>query len=291
MKEKKQVDQKASEENTKSNKVLTIIGIVICVILVPILIVNVTMIVKGLVNGDKVPTFAGFAPLIVLSDSMNPETDPAFAALYPRDMTYTPEKPDDSLRVEGPKVELNITDNRNVIEISIDGVKSTFKKICTGDLIIVRTTKAEDIKVGDVISFFDPESRSGTSVVTHRVVALEYNAATGELLSFRTHGDRNDTGDLVSIPKENLVGRYIGITLPGIGNVAMFLQSTPGLILCIAVPIVLLVTVEIVRGRKGSKKKKKDTDALLKELEELRKLKEQADKADSSQTPPSNDAQ
>ena len=53
-------------------------------------------------------------------------------------------------------------------------------------------------------------------------------------------------------------------------------MSTPGLFLCIAVPIVLLVGYEIIRRRKTDTEKKKDTDALLKELEELRALKEKA---------------
>ena len=64
----------------------------------------------------------------------------------------------------------------------------------------------------------------------------------------------------------------------------MFLQSTPGLILCIAVPIVLLVGYESLRRRKYDSTKKKDTDALLKELEELRKLKEQKEALEQQST-------
>ena len=57
----------------KKQKTLTIIGIVLCVILVPILIVNCTLIIKSFINKDEVPDFAGVVPLIVLSDSMYPE--------------------------------------------------------------------------------------------------------------------------------------------------------------------------------------------------------------------------
>ena len=39
----------------KGHRTLTIIGIVLCVILVPILIVNCTLIVKSYVNKDEVP--------------------------------------------------------------------------------------------------------------------------------------------------------------------------------------------------------------------------------------------
>ena len=54
----------------KRDKVFTIIGIVLCVILVPMLIINLTMIVKSYVNKDEVPGFMGVTPLIVLTDSM-----------------------------------------------------------------------------------------------------------------------------------------------------------------------------------------------------------------------------
>ena len=57
----------------KKQKTLTIIGIVLCVILVPILIVNCTLIIKSFINKDEVPDFAGIVPLIVLSDSMYPD--------------------------------------------------------------------------------------------------------------------------------------------------------------------------------------------------------------------------
>ena len=69
-------NEQPTEQNKvvdKKQKTLTIIGIVICVILVPILIVNCTLIIKSFINKDEVPDFAGIVPLIVLSDSMYPD--------------------------------------------------------------------------------------------------------------------------------------------------------------------------------------------------------------------------
>ena len=273
MKEKQQADVKTEEKSTTGHKILTIVGIVICVILVPILAMNVTMIIKGLVNKDEVPTIGGYAPLIVLTDSMNPPTTAEFDPMYPIDMTFN-ETVKEGLKAQTETIYINRTDKINTIEVTIkDDVQKT-KKIASGDLIIIKSAKPEDVKIGDVISFFDPES-GGTAVVTHRVIALEVDEKTGALVSFRTRGDNNNTADLVSIPAKNLVGIWTGKVIGGAGSVAMFLQSTPGLILCIAVPIVLLVGYEVLRRRKYDQSKKKDTDALLKELEELRKLKEQ----------------
>ncbi len=273
MKEKQQADVKTEEKSTTGHKILTIVGIVICVILVPILAMNVTMIIKGLVNKDEVPTIGGYAPLIVLTDSMNPPTTAEFDPMYPIDMTFN-ETVKEGLKAQTETIYINRTDKINTIEVTIkDDVQKT-KKIASGDLIIIKSAKPEDVKIGDVISFYDPES-GGTAVVTHRVIALEVDEKTGALVSFRTRGDNNNTADLVSIPAKNLVGIWTGKVIGGAGSVAMFLQSTPGLILCIAVPIVLLVGYEVLRRRKYDQSKKKDTDALLKELEELRKLKEQ----------------
>ena len=61
------------ENSTKSHKILTIIGWVLCAILVPILIVNCTLLIKSFIKKDEVPDFGGMMPLIVLSDSMYPE--------------------------------------------------------------------------------------------------------------------------------------------------------------------------------------------------------------------------
>lgn len=199
-----------TEKKVTAHKVLTIVGIVLCVILVPILIINVTLIIKSYVNADEVPSIGGKVPLIVLTDSMYPE---------------------------------------------IDG----------GDLIICDTVDAKDVKVKDVISFFDPAG-NGTSVVTHRVV--EILEEDGKLY-FRTRGDNNNTVDKKLVPEENLVGMYQW-RIPGAGSVAMFMQSTAGLIVCVVLPIILLVGYDLIRRRLYEKNKQSDTDALLAELEVLR---------------------
>jgi len=49
------------------------IGIIICVLLLPLLIINTTLIVKSIVYPDEVPSFLGYKPFIVLSGSMEPE--------------------------------------------------------------------------------------------------------------------------------------------------------------------------------------------------------------------------
>ena len=104
-----------SKSNDKLHRMLTVVGTVLCIILIPIFVINCILIVKSFTS-DEVPNVAGTLPLIVLTDSMYP-----------------------------------------VIE--------------SGDLIICHTEEPENIRVGDVIAFFDPAGR-GTSIVTHRVIEV-----------------------------------------------------------------------------------------------------------------------
>ena len=204
-----------------THKIFTVIGTILCIILIPILVVNITLIVKSYVNKDQVPSVGGYLPLIVLTDSMYP-----------------------------------------VIE--------------SGDLIICRETPAEEIAVGDVISFFDPAG-NGQSVVTHRVI--EVVTQEDGTLAFRTRGDNNNTEDKDLVPAENLVAVYQS-RIGGAGNVAMFMQSTTGLVVCVVLPIVLLVAYDVIRRRIYEKNKKDDNAALLAELEALRAEKAAKDQAE-----------
>jgi len=56
-----------------SSKVLTAVGILLCIVLIPILVINTTLIVKSFIRPDEVPSFLGYKPFIVLSGSMEPE--------------------------------------------------------------------------------------------------------------------------------------------------------------------------------------------------------------------------
>ena len=55
----------------------------------------------------------------------------------------------------------------------------------------------------------------------------------------------------------------------------MFMQTTPGLIVCVVCPVLLMVGFDMLRRKNYEKAKEQDTEALLAELEELRRLKEE----------------
>lgn len=61
------------EKTSAAHRVATVVGAVLCVILLPILIINVTLIIRSFINKDEVPSIGGIFPLIVLTDSMYPD--------------------------------------------------------------------------------------------------------------------------------------------------------------------------------------------------------------------------
>lgn len=210
---------KEKEKTSLSHRIMTFVGIVLCVILLPILILNISLIIRSLTNPDEVPSVGGILPLVVLTDSMYPE-------------------------------------------------------IHSGDLILCHTEEPENVKVGDIIAFFDPAG-NGTSVVTHRVT--EVRESDGDI-TWTTKGDANNAEDAIPVPATKLVGVYQS-RIGGLGNVVMFMQTTTGLIVCVVLPILLLVGWDILRRRKYEKSQKADTDALLRELEELRAQKAQREES------------
>ena len=200
----------AKEKTSASHKIFSIIGVALCIILIPVLVINITLIIKSSVNKSEVPNVGGYLPMIVLTDSMNPEIE-------------------------------------------------------SGDLSICHTIDAGSVRENDIIAFFDPAG-DGTSIVTHRVIEIVNEDGR---LFFRTKGDNNNTEDKDLVPAENLVGIY-RTCIAGAGNIAMFMQTTTGLVVCVILPIILLVGYDIIRRRMYDRKNKKDAEALLAELEALK---------------------
>jgi len=116
----------------------------------------------------------------------------------------------------------------------------------TGDLIVCKAVDPASVKVGDVISFYDPDSE-GRKIVSHRVVEIASNTSLDK--AFITKGDGNNASDLSPVPFENLAGQY-WFKIAGLGYVVMFLQTTKGLLLCVFLPTLLLLAISYFKERK-----------------------------------------
>ena len=90
-------------------------------------------------------------------------------------------------------------------------------------------TALETISVGEVISF-----RMGDNMlVTHRVTAIDNGKYT-------TKGDANNTEDASAVTRDNYIGKTVFV-IPGLGNLLIFLKSTPGMIVTVSAIIILLI--------------------------------------------------
>lgn len=66
------MEERVENKKFKLSK-LDIVGIALLVIFLPIIILNATIVIKGAVKPNEVPKVFGYAPLIVISDSMDIE--------------------------------------------------------------------------------------------------------------------------------------------------------------------------------------------------------------------------
>ncbi len=210
---------------TASRIAALVVGILLCVIFVPLLAFNMTLIIKGAMNPDKVPSIFNISPMIVQSGSMEPE----------------------------------------------------FYK---GDLIFIKGTDYDELKVNDVIAFYEDDYvvTHRDYVVTHRIIDIEDNG------DFRTKGDNNESQDLIPVEGENVIGIYTG-RIGKMGDFAMFLQSPLGMVIFIGTPIILYILLVVLRReiyvRKNLNNAKEPSNNLMSEnqrlKEELEKLKSQKD--------------
>ncbi len=100
-----------------------------------------------------------------------------------------------------------------------------------GDLIYVKATPFDKIKVGDVVTYVLNEE--GT-IATHRVVSI--NEQKQQLI---TKGDTNKVAD-APVHYKNVVG-VVAFSIPALGHVSGFIQTPPGAYVAIAVCVLLIV--------------------------------------------------
>lgn len=215
---------------------LNIFGVLLCVLFVPIIILNLVMIVRSYTDPDHIPSVFGVSPVIVLSGSMSPEFE-------------------------------------------------------AGDLIFIQKTDPYTLQVNDVICFMEEET-----AVTHRI--MEVQREDGSIL-YVTQGDANNVEDARPVSPEQVQGKYMGFYITGAGDFAMFLQSTPGMMLFVGGPVVLFLLWEVLRKMLESRQSGKEAKRLQAESstreqemaameEELRRLRAAQNAPPAGQAPPAD---
>lgn len=145
-------------------------------------------------------------------------------------------------------------------------------EIYAGDVAVVKETDIASLKKGDIIAF-----KSGDIVITHRICDIIQE--DGET-KYITKGDNNNAEDNGYALPEQIEGVY-QFKISRLGNLAMFVQTPMGMIVCLSIPFIILVLVQIVDSKrnqkyieeKGNKQKRmeEEIERLKKENEELMK--------------------
>lgn len=108
----------------------------------------------------------------------------------------------------------------------------------TGSLLYVKSVNAQELKVGDAITFMLDED----TVATHRIIEIIPDEEDSRVIRFRTQGDANDTADGTPVHEKNIIGKPV-FAVPYLGYFAHFVQNPPGLYLTIGFAAILVVLV------------------------------------------------
>ena len=110
-----------------------------------------------------------------------------------------------------------------------------------GDLVLTRDVDPSTLQPGDIIAFTSTNTESYGQVVTHKIRSLT-TTGSGEP-GFITYGTTTDTNDENIVTYSFVLGKY-QTRLSGVGKFFQFLKTTPGYIVCIFLPFLVLILIQ-----------------------------------------------
>lgn len=122
--------------------------------------------------------------------------------------------------------------------IQSDSMSPTFEQ---GDLVLDKTVDAEDLEVGDIITFWTVINGERVRN-THRITEIQ---DMGTYLYFNTKGDNNSIEDSLGVHQSEIIGQYI-THIPNVGSVIDFLQTGTGFLVVIVVPVFLFFVYNLI---------------------------------------------
>ena len=140
-----------------------------------------------------------------------------------------------------------------------DSMKAT--DFDAGDLVLVKEVDCSTLKEGDIIAYTSQNTSNYGETVTHKIRKLTTDANGN--LGFITYGTTTDTDDETIVTYPYVLGKYQG-HIPKVGTFFQFLKTTPGYIVCILIPFLILILLEGVRCIRLFRKYKAEQQAELK---------------------------
>ena len=113
-----------------------------------------------------------------------------------------------------------------------------------GDIIVTKRLSDEEkrnLKKGDVITFQSLNEESHGETITHMILDVVKNSK-GEVIGYRTFGTNKGPAnyDKKIVEPGFIFGKYQA-KMPAVGHFFAFMKTTPGYIVCILIPFLLLI--------------------------------------------------
>lgn len=171
-----------------------------------------------------------------------------------------------------------------------------------GDIVIAKKVDVKDLREGDIITFVSQNPENYGETVTHKIRKVMVDKNGG--VAFVTYGTTTNTDDAELATA--IVGKYVG-RIPNMGQFFMFLKTTPGYIICILLPFLLLIIsqgikcirlfktykqeqmLEMETERKKITEEHAENQRLMAELLELKAQLEKKGKEESTNDSDKND--
>lgn len=122
-------------------------------------------------------------------------------------------------------------------------MKPEFKK---GDMIFDLPLTVEEtlnLEEDDIITFYaDLDGDGDDEINTHKII--EVIKGTGNT-TYKTKGVNNEFADNYTVSSTDVLGKYSGSKLGGVGGVIAFLRTSLGFFLCIILPLILFFIWEL----------------------------------------------
>lgn len=158
----------------------------------------------------------------------------------------------------------------NVFGVSVLQVKtgSMIPEYQIGTVVVAKKVDANELKVGDVISFYSLDQEISGEVNTHRIVKIEYHGDDNRPV-FTTKGDNNKENDKQKVWPEQIVGKVFYNLGTVSGSVIGIFQNPNVIFFVIVLPLVFITFGEafnlVSMIVESKSQKKEDEDAVSKE--------------------------
>lgn len=176
-----------------------------------------------------------------------------------------------------------------ILTVQSDSMKGVFNK---GDIIIAEKLsdkEKSELAVKDIISFKTDLNGDGVKEINSHRITEVIKGENGEI-SYKTMGDNTLGEDSGEVAAADVIGKYNGTRIKGLGGFLDFLQKPKGFLVVVVIPLILFFVFELanfiktfIQVKNGDKKQiTAEDEALIRKQAVEEYLRQQKAAADSN---------